>query len=236
MKLALALSVALLAVAAGPAHAAVQLKASVSPSKAGTPENPMPAAVTVTAKITGANVGAPDGSAATQSTEAKLPYPLLFNPVAFPSCSADQVRTRRCSSNAKIGSGSLTGGAAGGIVQQLKMTAYNGKGYAMLLLVEGATPLRIDAVVRGTIRSSDEGKYGMSLLLDVPENLQQPVSGVFATVTNFSLKVDRKRKIKGKTVSYVSTAGCVGGRWPFAATVTYRGGTTDSGSTSTRCS
>jgi hypothetical protein len=239
MKRVCALSAAIAVIAligAGSAHAAVNLTASVSPSKSGTPDNPTPASVQVTAKISGAAIGAPDGSGATKSAEAKLPYPLLFNPVAFPACDADQVRTRRCSSNAQIGSGTLTGAAAGGIVQKLKLTAYNGKGYAILLRVEGSTPLRIDAVVRGTIRSSDDGPYGMSLLLEVPENLQQPVSGVFATVTDFSLKVDKKRKIKGKTVSFLSTAGCTGGRWPFAATVTYRGGTSETGTTSARCS
>lgn len=237
MKRACALSaaiVAIVAMGAGHAHAAVNLSASVSPSNSGTPDNPTPASVNVTAKITGAPVGAADGSGATKSIEAKLPYPLLFNPVAFPSCDANQVRQRSCASAAKIGSGKVVGGAAGGIVQQLKLTAYNGKGYSLLLLVEGTTPLRIDSVLRGTIRSGD-GQYGMSLLNEVPDNLQQPVPGVFTTVTEFGLKVDAKRKIKGKTVSYISTAGCSGGKWPFQATVTYRDGRTESGSTSSRC-
>lgn len=231
----IAATAAIAIAAAGSAHAAVNLTASVSPSNSGTPENPTPASVNVTAKITGAPVGAPDGSGATKSIEAKLPYPLLFNPVAFPACDADQVRARKCSSSAKIGTGKVVGGAAGGIVETLKLTAYNGKGYRLLLLVEGTTPLRIDSVLAGTIRSGD-GQYGMSLLNEVPENLQQPVSGVFTTVTEFSLKVDKKRKINGKTIGYVSTAGCSGGKWPFSATVTYRNDTTESGSTSAKCS
>lgn len=237
MKRACALSATIAVVAAlgaGSAHAAVNLNASVSPSNSGTPDKPTPASVNVTAKISGATIGAPDGSGATKSIEAKLPYPLLFNPVAFPACDADQVRARRCSSGARIGAGKVVGAAAGGIVQNLKITAYNGKGYALLLHIEGSSPLRIDSVLRGTIRSGD-GQYGMSLLNEVPENLQQPVAGVFTTVTEFSLKVDKKRKIKGKTVSYISTAGCSGGRWPFQATVTYRDGRTESGSTSSRC-
>lgn len=237
MKRVCALSatiVTALAMGAGSAHAAVNLSASVSPTKAGTPDAPAPASVNVTAKISGAAIGAPDGSGATKSIEANLPYPLLFNPVAFPSCDANQVRQRRCASGARIGTGKVVGAAAGGIVQNLKITAYNGKGYALLLQVEGSSPLRIDSVLRGTIRSGD-GQYGMSLLNEVPENLQQPVAGVFTTVTEFSLKVDKKRKIRGRTVSYISTAGCSGGRWPFSATVTYRDGKTESGSTSSRC-
>lgn len=224
-----------LALGAGTAHAAVNLSATVSPSTSGTPEAPKPASVNVTAKISGAAIGAPDGSGATKSIEAKLPYPLLFNPVAFPSCDADQVRQRRCPSGARIGTGRVVGAAAGGIVQTLKITAYNGKGYALLLHIEGSSPLRIDSVLRGTIRSGD-GQYGMSLLNEVPENLQQPVAGVFTTVTEFGLKVDKRRRIRGKTVSYIATAGCPGGRWPFSATVTYRDGKTESGSTSARCS
>ncbi|MBJ7521971.1 MAG: hypothetical protein JHC84_19885 [Solirubrobacteraceae bacterium] len=238
MKRVCALSIATIAMAAigaGSAHAAVSLSASVSPTKAGTPENPRPASVNVSAKITGADVGAVDGSSATQSIEAKLPYPLLFNPVAFPACDAAQVRARTCPSAGKIGTGKVVGQAAGGIVQQLKLTAFNGKGYRLLLLVEGSSPLRIDSVLQGTIRSG-EGQYGMSLLNEVPDNLQQPVPGVFTTVTEFQLKVDAKRKIKGKTVSYIATAGCSGGKWPFEATVTYRGGKTESGRASARCS
>lgn len=229
-----AATIAIAVVGAGSAHAAVNLSASVSPSNSGTPDKPTPASVNVTAKISGAPVGAADGSGATQSIEAKLPYPLLFNPVGFPACDAAQVRARTCASAAKIGTGKVVGGAAGGIVQQLKLTAYNGKGYRLLLLVEGTTPLRIDSVLQGTIRSGD-GQYGMSLLNEVPENLQQPVPGVFTTVTEFGLKVDAKRKVNGKTVSYISTAGCSGGKWPFEAKVTYRNGNTESGTASSKC-
>lgn len=238
MKRLCALSIATVAIAAigaGSAHAAVSLSASVSPSQSGTPAKPRAASVNVSAKISGAPVGAPDGSGATQSIEAKLPYPLLFNPVAFPACDAAQIRARSCARAAQIGTGKVVGEAAGGIVQQLKLTAYNGKGYRLLLLVEGSSPLRINSVLQGTIRSG-EGQYGMSLLNEVPDNLQQPVPGVFTTVTEFQLKVDAKRRIGGQTVSYISTAGCSGGRWPFQATVTYRGGRTESASTSSRCS
>lgn len=223
------------AAGAGSAHAAVSVDASVSPSNAGTPEKPTPASVSVSAKISGANVGATDGSSATKSIEANLPYPLLFNPVAFPACDASAVRSRKCSSRAKIGTGQVVGEAAGGIVQKLKLTAYNGKGYRLLLLVEGTTPLRIDSVLQGSIRSGEEN-YGMSLLNEVPDNLQQPVPGVFTTVTEFSLKVSAKRKIKGKTVSYISTAGCSGGKWPFKIQVTYRNDRTETGTDSARCS
>lgn len=229
-----AATIAVVAIGAGPAHAAVKLDASISPSNSGTPEDPTPASVKVSAEITGAAVGAVDGSGATKSIEAKLPYPLLFNPVAFPSCDSSDVRSRKCSKNAKIGTGKVVGRAAGGIVQTLKLTAYNGKGYRLLLLVEGTTPLRIDSVLEGTIRSGD-GKYGMSLLNEVPDNLQQPVPGVFTTVTEFALTVNAKRKIKGETVGYVSTAGCSGGKWPFSVTVTYRNDKTESGSDSARC-
>lgn len=236
MKRVCALSAIAVAIAAAaPAHAAVNLNATVSPSKAGTPDQPTPASVNVSAKITGAPVGAPDGSGSTTSIEAKLPYPLLFNPVAFPACDANQVRARRCARGARIGSGKVVGAAAGGIVQTLNITAFNGKGYRLLLLVEGTTPLRIDSVLQGSIRSGDDD-YGMSLLNEVPENLQQPVAGVFTTVTDFQLKVEAKRKIRGKTVSYISTAGCTGGRWPFKVTVRYRDGRSESGSASSRCS
>lgn len=231
----IASTAAILITGAGSAHAAVSLSATVSPSNSGTPSAPTPASVNVTAKISGADVGNPDGSAATKSIEAKLPYPLLFNPVAFPACNASQVQARSCPKGAKIGSGKVVGGAAGGIVENLKLTAYNGKGYSLLLLVEGTTPLRIDSVLRGTIRSGEDN-YGMSLLNEVPENLQQPVPGVFTTVTEFGLKVDAKKKVNGKTVSYISTAGCSGGKWPFAATVTFRGGKTESATASAKCS
>lgn len=219
----------------GAAHAAVNLTASVSPAKSGTPDKPTPASASLTAKISGAPVGASDGSGATESIEANLPYPMLFNPVAFPACDAAQVRARTCPRRARIGTGKVVGQAAGGIVQTLKLSAYNGKAYRLLMLVEGSSPLRIDSVLEGSIRSAD-GPYGMALLSEVPDNLQQPVPGVFATVTEFSLKIDATRKIKGKTIGYFNTAGCSGGRWPIQVTVAYRGGATESGSTSARCS
>lgn len=238
MKRACALSATIAAVAvlgAGSAHAAVNLNASVSPRNAGTPDKPTPASVNVTAKISGATIGAPDGSGATKSIEAKLPYPMLFNPVAFPACDAARVRARRCPRSARIGTGKVVGEAAGGIVQTLDLSAYNGTGYRLLMLVEGTSPLRIDSVLEGTIRSAD-GPYGMALLSEVPENLQQPVTGVFATVTEFRLRINATRRIRGKKIGYFNTAGCRGGRWPLQVTVTYRGGSTESGRTSARCS
>lgn len=219
----------------GAANAAVSLTASVSPSTSGTPDTPTPASASLTARISGAPVGAPDGSGATKSIEAKLPYPMLFNPVAFPACDEARVRARRCPRSARIGTGKVVGEAAGGIVQTLDLSAYNGTGYRLLMLVEGTSPLRIDSVLEGTIRSAD-GPYGMALLSEVPENLQQPVTGVFATVTEFRLRINATRRIRGKRIGYFNTAGCRGGRWPLEVKVTYRGGATDSGRTSARCS
>jgi hypothetical protein len=230
-----ATTLAIAALGAGSAHAAVNMTASVSPSKSGTPDNPTPVAIEVNAKVTGAPVGSTDGSGATTSIEAQLPYPLVFNPVAFPSCDAAQVRARSCPKGAQIGSGKVVGAAAGGIVEQLKVTAFSGKAYRLLMLVEGKTPLRIDSVLPGSVRSG-EGQYGLSLVFEVPENLQQPVPNVFTTVTEFGLKVDAKRKINGRTIGYVGTAGCTGGKWPFQTKVTYRNGTSDSGTASARCS
>ncbi|MBJ7328738.1 MAG: hypothetical protein JHC95_02505 [Solirubrobacteraceae bacterium] len=227
--------VAITALSAGSAHAAVNMNVTVSPSKVGTPAAPKAATFNFSAKITGANVGAADGSGATKSIEAKLPYPLLFNPVAFPSCTQDDVRDHKCSSSARIGSGKVVGGAAGGIVEQLKLTAYNGKGYRLFMLIEGTTPLRIDSVLTGKIQSGEE-PYGISLLNEVPENLQQPVPGVFTTVTEFSLKVDAKKKIGDKTVGFVNTAGCSGGKLPFEVKVTYRDDKSESGKGSAKCS
>jgi hypothetical protein len=120
---------------------------------------------------------------------------VVFANSKYPSCSIDQVKQDEtaCKKGSKVGSGSATGEALG-MTENLKVTAFDGPGTNKFFLhvvgrqnIDG--PLEIDAVLDASLKS-DTGKFGKKLVVPIPKNLQQPLTGVFATLTRFTTTVD----------------------------------------------
>ncbi len=109
-----------------------------------------------------------------------------------------------------------------GLTENLKIVAFNGTGGKSLLMhVTGETPLQIDEVLVGKL-TAGSGKYGKKLSVAIPDGLQQPAPGAFATLLDFKLTV---KGTAGKT-PYVGLAGCTTGGLNFAGAFTYTDGTT----------
>jgi hypothetical protein len=207
------------------------MKASVSPTKSGTKTKPANVKLSVEL-ITVPKPGEP--AFATRSTVVHFDKNLKFGGKYLKSCSAAQVQAdnTRCPKGSKVGSGSATGTALG-LTENLTVTAYNGPtGNKIELLVDGTAPLQIHSVIEGKLQS-DSGKYGKMLVVAIPDNLQQPAPGAYATLTDF------KTAVKGtgsKKRPYIGLAGCTKKKLNYKADFVFTDGTTSTAKTTSKCS
>jgi hypothetical protein len=207
------------------------LKASVTPSKKGTTKKPANVKLSVEL-ITQPAAG--DPAFATRSTVVHFDKNLKFGSKYLKSCTASQVQTddTKCAKGSKVGSGSATGSALG-LTENLAVTAYNGPGGNKLeLLVDGQAPLQIHSVIEGKLQA-DSGQFGKKLVVAIPETLQQPAPGAYATLTDF------KTTVKGtgsKKRPYIGLSGCTKKTLNYKSDFVFTDGTTSTASTTSKCS
>jgi hypothetical protein len=197
-------------------------------SHAGTAAKPKSVgALTVDMKVA---LDASDPSFATRSAVIHFDKNLVFNTAKFPSCTEAQVRSGAGCAKAKVGSGAASGLALGQ-QEKLAVTAYNGpKGKTILLHVAGTQPLDINTVIVGQLKP-DSGAYGRKLVVSIPANLQQPLAGVYATLTSFLTKVGGS----SKGTPYVALKGCPGGKLHFKGDFVFTDGSKQTPTSTTAC-
>ena len=206
------------------------LKVKTTPGKAGTKKKPANLKL-FTDLIT--IPAASDQPFATKTAVVSFDKNIVFNPKAIKSCSTSQVQSdqTKCPKGSKVGSGKATGSALGQ-TENLTVTAYNGPSNTLNLHVVGNAPLVIDSVISGKLVNAS-GKYGKKLTVAVPENLQQPLTGVFATLTDFQVTVKGGSSKK----PYIGLKGCnKNKKLNFQSVLTYTDGTTKTATTTTNCS
>jgi hypothetical protein len=236
-KLAIAVTgaLALAGIGAGISSAvdpAITISASMSPTKHGTKKKPKVTKLVVKLATT---PNPNDPPFAASDTIVHLGKELVFNGKALKTCSASQVQAddTKCPKGSKVGSGKAAGTALG-LTENLTVTAYNGPGGNKLeLLVDGSTPLQIHSVIEG-ILSSDSAPYGKKLSVHVPDNLQQPAPGAYATLVQFDTTINRVLGKKKKP--YVGIASCKTKKVAFGVDYKYTDGTTKSTTTTGKCS
>jgi len=236
-KLAIAVTgaLALAGIGAGISSAvdpAITISASMSPKAHGTKKKPKGTKLVVKLATT---PNPADPAFAASDTIVHLGKELVFNGKALKTCSATQVQTddTKCPKGSKVGKG-VSAGTALGLTENLTVTAYNGPGGNKLeLLVDGQTPLQIHSVIEGVL-SSDVAPYGKKLSVHVPDNLQQPAPGAYATLVQFDTTIN---KILGrKKVPYVGIASCKTKKVAFGVDYKYTDGTSKSMTTTAACS
>jgi hypothetical protein len=237
-KVALLATVALTCLGVGVAQAVdaqQSIKIKVTPSKA--PKKPKKG----TAKPSNVKLfvetitvpAASDQPFATKTATLFFDKNLVFNTKAVKSCTQAQVQQSEaaCPKGSKIGGGKATGNALGQ-QENLTVTAYNGPTNKIELHVVGSQPLVIDSVIEGTL-SNASGKYGKKLVVPIPDNLQQPLTGVFATLTDFQTSV----KGGTKTKPYVGLKKCpTTKKLNFAGDFVFTDGTSKHAETTVKCS
>ena len=237
LSLLVATSVIALVVAASAwaVNADQGLSVSVTPSKAGTKAKPKSVKLKITTTTT------PKDSAQFATTQAVLYFDknLKLGGSKFKSCTVAMIQADEttCPKGSKVGGGTAkaqagTGGAVK--VAPILVTAFNGPKGKTLLLHVIYTKLGIDEVLNATIGSA-KGQYGTKLTVPINAHLQQPATGLFATLTEFITSVSGKATDKAKT-PYVGLTGCSGGALKFKGVFTYTDSTSKTATATAKCS
>jgi hypothetical protein len=236
-KLAIAVTgvLALAGIAAGISSAVtptITIKASVSPTKHGTKTKPKPTKLVVKLATTPNPADAPF---AASDTIVHLAKELSFNGKALKSCSSATILAdeTKCPAGSRVGSG-VAAGTALGLTENLTVKAWNGPGGNKLeLLVDGSTPLQIHSVIEGVL-SKDSAPYGNKLSVHVPENLQQPAPGAYATLVQFDTTINKV--LGSKKRPYVGINSCKTKKMAFGVDYVYTDGTKSNTKTTAACS
>jgi hypothetical protein len=244
MLVAAATVVAALAVVgvASAVDATQAIDVKITNNKAGTKAKPKSVGKLNVVTTTAPGAGSPAGTFATNKATIFFDKNLVFNGKAFKECKPSSPSApvgsdvkAKCA-NAKIGAGKAAGQATVGGQEDLTVTAYNGALKAnktdrwFYLHVEGSVPLKIDSVIAATLKRAT-GDYGLKLDVPIPANLIQPLTGITATLLNFSTSVGGT----AKGVPYVGLKGCSGGKLKFKGTFVYTDGTSKTATDTAAC-
>src|SRR3954453_5814909 len=235
-KLAIAVTgaLALAGIGAGISSAVnpdITIQASMSPTKHGTKKKPKVTKLVVKLATTPRS---DEPAFAASDTIVHLGKELVFNGKALKTCSAAQVQSddTKCPKGSRVGQGKAAGTALG-LTENLTVTAYNGPGGNKLeLLVDGQTPLQIHSVIEGKLQT-DSGKFGKKLVVAIPETLQQPAPGAYATLTDFRTTV---KGTGSKKRPYIGLSGCAKKTLNYKSDFVFTDGTTSTASATSKCS
>ena len=207
------------------------LKVSTTNKKAGTKKKPKNVGKLNVETITTPHEPAP--AYATQKAIIHFDKNLVFGAAKFPSCTKAQAEQGSAAcAKAKVGTGSAKAMVASiNANPTLSVTVYNGPGGKKLWLLVKEPTFQINSVLDGTL-SKDTGKYGYKLTVLIPDNLQQPLTGVYATLTDFKTTVSGTYK---KT-PYVALKGCSGGKLNYGGDFYFTDGDVKKATTTSKCS
>ena len=229
MQKRIACAVALAAAFAVPASAQAEViqdfTISAKPNKASTAKKKRSVTLKV---VTGTRDTTGAQPPTTRNATIFFPKGSQWNGDLFPKCSASSISAARstedCPEGSIVGKGTVTGVATGGITQNdVTIVVANGGKSGVNMFVEGSSPLRIQSNIVGTL-SGASGKYGLKLKVPVPANLQEPAPGVKVAITLFQVKIQKSKKVKGKTRGIVEINKCSGGTWNAKGDFQYAGG------------
>ena len=208
---ALAAMLALAAIAVAQVAPVITVTGSGSPTDAGTKKKPKNGTIKVAAKVNEeANVTA-------DQITFLLPQHAKLSGTGFKFCPKTKIDNEgeaSCPSGSKVGTG--TARALVGpnkTVFNFTINIYAGSKNELALRLSGP----ITKTLRGIISSVNTQGYGQKITVDIPPEVQQPIPGLYASITDLGATIGPKsatvtKRINGKRrrvkVYFVSSIGC----------------------------
>jgi hypothetical protein len=233
---AASLTLAAIAPAADAPKPVAKVTASISPKKVGKPHKGIgvPVKLKVVTTFTTDTPGA--DPFVIQKAVVSFPKGAVANGRLFPSCSAKQLNRvhgvlSKCPKGSKIGGGTTTARAiALGITATAKVTLFNGPhGKSVTFNIDVTNPAQINESFDAPLVKT-KGKYGYTLTLKVPNDLQTILNSPIA-VTRFAVTTGGTtiQKIHGRKVKrgYIEAMACPkGGKAPLHVDVFFQNNVT----------
>jgi hypothetical protein len=183
--------------AAAGASTQATISGTISPAVPNAPVRPRSVALSV---VAGFRTTAPGSQPATvDKAVISFSHGATVNSRLFPSCRVgrlNRIGTKACPAGSRIGGG-RTVAVGAGVVETLKVTAFNGpRGRSVLFYLHADAPVRINQAIQAPLIAIKSRFYAYQLTINVPRNLQV-IAGVPVAVTQFLTTV------KGAVVEHV---------------------------------
>jgi hypothetical protein len=214
------LLVPLVAIASAPTQATIT--GTISPAVNNAGVTPISAGLSILARF---QTNPPGGQpAAVTQAVISFSHGSTVNSALFPSCSPGRLNaigTGACPPGSRIGGGS-TEAVGAGVLELLKVTAFNGPhGRSVLFYLSGNTPIRVAQAINAPLVRLNSLFYAFKLTLTVPQDLRV-IAGVPVSVTQFqtTVRATIAQRVHGRTVhrGYIEVPLC-----PAGALVPLRG-------------
>lgn len=170
-----------------------------------------------------------------------FPHGPRVNGRLFPSCDPRRLRrlrgaSRACPRGSRLGGGTALGASPQfgiGVRERLTIDLYNGKGgRSIIVYLRGLNPVLISGMIVAPFEALRGGRWGYRLTMNVPQDLQEIASGIFASLMEFRVTTGGSVVRDGRRHGFIEVLACPPGALvPMRGTFSFRGGertTTDS--------
>jgi hypothetical protein len=169
-----------------------------------------------------------------------FPHGPRVNGRLFPSCDPLRLRrfrgaSRACPRGSRLGGGTALGTSPQftGVNEHLNVDLYNGKGgRSIIFFLHGENPVLIAGMIVAPFTALHGGRWGYRLTLNVPHDLQEIASGIFASLLDFKVTTGGSVTVRGHRYGFIESLACPPGALvPVRGVFSFRGGdstTTDS--------
>jgi hypothetical protein len=231
-------TLALLPAAAG-ARTLVELTGTATPPISAFTLKPRTLSLTIDARFSSDVAGELPGTVS--KAVILFPHGPRVNGRLFPSCNPRRLlrmrgASRACPRGSRLGGGTALGASPQfgiGVRERLRVDLYNGKGgRSIIFFLTGLNPVLISGMIVAPFDTLRGGRWGYRLTMNVPRNLQEIASGIFASLLDFRVRTGGSVVRGGKRYGYIEALACPPGALvPVRGVFSFRGGertTTDS--------
>lgn len=163
-----------------------------------------------------------------------FPHGPRVNGRLFPSCDPARLRrfrgaSRACPRGSRLGGGSALGASPQfgiGVRERLTVDLYNGKGgRSIIFFLRGLNPVLISGMIVAPFTALHGGRWGYRLTLNVPQDLQEIASGIFASLLDFKVTTSGSVTVHGHRYGFIESLACPPGALvPVRGVFSFRGG------------
>ena len=162
-----------------------------------------------------------------------FPHGPRVNGRLFPSCDPARLRRmhlapRACPRGSRLGGGTALGASPQfgiGVREKLKVDLFNGKGgRSIVFVLRGLNPVLIAGMIVAPFQALHGGRWGYRLTMNVPHDLQEIASGIFASLLDFKVTTGGSVVRGGHRYGFIEVLACPPGALvPVRGVFSFRG-------------
>lgn len=167
-----------------------------------------------------------------------FPHGPRVNGRLFPSCDPSKLQrlrgaSRACPRGSRLGGGTALGASPQfgiGVRERLQVDIYNGRGgRSLIFFLRGLNPVLLSGMIVAPFDALHGGRWGYRLTMNVPHDLQEIASGIFASLLDFRVRTGGSVVRGGRRYGFIEALACPPGALvPVRGVFSFRGGERES--------